>query len=104
MHILVTNFTAETTPEQFDELVKADAPVFAKISGLIHKNFIFNHKEKTYGGVYMFENKLALQAYMSGDIFKAVIENADWSDHLVRHFEVHSEASDIQNMLKQSAT
>ena len=52
----------------------------------------------------MFENKLALQAYMSGDIFKAVIENADWSDHLVRHFEVHSEASDIQNMLKQSAT
>ena len=47
----------------------------------------------------MFENKLALQAYMSGDIFKAVIENADWSDHLVRHFEVHSEASDIQNML-----
>ena len=52
----------------------------------------------------MFESKLALQAYMSGDIFKAVIENADWSDHLVRHFEVHSEASDIQNMLKQSAT
>ena len=46
MHILVINFTAETTPEQFDELVKADAPVFAKISGLIHKNFIFNHKEK----------------------------------------------------------
>ena len=104
MHILVINFTAETTPEQFDELVKADAPVFAKISGLNHKNFIFNHKEKTYGGVYMFESKLALQAYMSGDIFKAVIENADWSDHLVRHFEVHSEASDIQNMLKQSAT
>ena len=45
MHILVINFTAETTPEQFDELVKADAPVFAKISGLIHKNFIFKHKE-----------------------------------------------------------
>ena len=26
MHILVINFTAETTPEQFDDLVKEDAP------------------------------------------------------------------------------
>ena len=49
MHILVINFTADTTPEQFDNLVKADAPVFAEIDGLIHKNFIFNHEEKTYG-------------------------------------------------------
>ena len=102
MHILVINFSAETTPEQFDDLVKADAPVFAKIDGLIHKNFIFNHEEKTYGGVYMFEGKTALKAYMSGDIFKSVIENPDWSDHLVRHYEVHSEASEIQNMLKQN--
>ena len=52
MHILVINFTAETTPEQFDDLIKEDAPVFAAIEGLIHKNFIFNHEEKTYGGVY----------------------------------------------------
>ena len=102
MHILVINFSAETTPEQFDDLVKADAPVFAKIGGLIHKNFIFNHEEKTYGGVYMFESKTALKAYMSGDIFKSVVENPDWSDHLVRHYEVHSEASVIQNMLKQN--
>ena len=46
MHILVINFTAETTSEQFDNLVKDDAPVFAEIEGLIHKNFIFNHEEK----------------------------------------------------------
>ena len=58
MHILVINFTAETTPEQFDELVKADAPVFAKISGLIHKNFIFNHKEKTYAAFICLKTNL----------------------------------------------
>ena len=103
MHILVINFTAETTPEQFDNLVKEDAPVFAEIEGLIHKNFIFNHEEKTYGGVYMFESKGALKAYMAGDIFKSVVENPEWSDHLVRHYEVHSEASEIQDTLKQSS-
>jgi len=75
MHILVINFTADTTPEQFDNLVKADAPVFAEIDGLIHKNFIFNHEEKTYGGVYMFESKATLKAYMAGDIFKSVVSD-----------------------------
>ena len=65
MHILVINFTAETTPEQFDDLVKEDAPVFAAIEGLIHKNFIFNHEEKTYGGVYMFESKLGINREFS---------------------------------------
>ena len=104
MQNLVINFTAETTPEQFDSLAREDEPIFAAIDGLIHKNFIFNHEEKTYGGVYMFESKRALKAYMDGDIFKSVVENPEWSDHLVRYYEVHSEASDIQNMLKQKST
>ena len=101
MHILVINFTADATPEQFDALAHEDAPIFAGIEGLVHKHFIYNHQEKTYGGVYMFENKAALDAYMSGDIYKSVLENPHWSNHLVRHYEVHAEASNIQNKLKQ---
>ena len=103
MHILVINFNAETTPDQFNDLVKEDAPIFAAIDGLIHKNFIFNHEEKTYGGVYMFESKKALNAYLDSDIYKSIIENPDWSNHLIRNYEVHSEASEIQNMIKKGA-
>ena len=102
LQILVINFTADASPEQFDTLVQEDAPIFAKIDGLIHKHFIFNHEEKTYGGVYMFETKAALQSYMDGEIYKSVIENPDWSNHLVRHYEVHAEASRIQDQIKQS--
>jgi hypothetical protein len=101
LHILVINFNADATPEQFDALVQQDAPIFAEIDGLAHKHFIFNHQEKTYGGVYMFETKAALEAYMAGDIYKSVLENPDWSNHLVRHYEVHEEASNIQNKLKK---
>ena len=32
MHILVINLFAETTPEQFDDLVKADAPVLQRVT------------------------------------------------------------------------
>jgi hypothetical protein len=103
MHILVINFNAETTPDQFNELVKEDAPIFAAIDGLIHKNFIFNHEEKTYGGVYMFESKMALNAYLDSDIYKSIIENPDWSNHLIRHYEVHSEASETHHMIKKGA-
>ena len=101
LHILVINFSADASPEQFDALVQEDAPIFAKNDGLIHKHFIFNHEEKTYGGVYMFESKDALKAYMDGEIYKLVIENPDWSNHLVRHYEVHAEASKIQDQIKQ---
>ena len=101
MHILVINFTADATPEQFDALAHEDAPIFAGIEGLAHKYFIYNHQEKTYGGVYMFENKASLDAYMSGEIYKSVLENPHWSNHLVRHYEVHEEASNIQNKLKK---
>ena len=103
MHILVINFTAETTPDQFDELVKADAPVFAGIEGLLHKNFIFNHAENTYGGIYMFESNAALENYLAGDIYASVEGNPDWSDFLVRQFEVHAEASAIQRSLKKGS-
>ncbi len=58
MHILVINFTAETTPAQFDDLVKEDAPVFAEIEGLIHKNFIFNHEEKPMAASICLKAKL----------------------------------------------
>ena len=68
---------------------------------MAHKYFIYNHQEKIYGGVYMFENKAALNAYISGDIYKSVPENPHWSNHMVRHDEVHEEASNIQNKLKK---
>ena len=48
----------------------------------------------------MFESKAPVKAYMARDVFKSVVENPEWSEHLVRHYEVHSEASDIQNMIK----
>ena len=103
MHILVINFTADATPEQFDALVQQDAPVFVEVHGLKHKYFLSNHEDKTFGGVYMFETKKALDAYMSGDIYKSIIENPDWSDHLVRNYEVHADASKIQDELKKTS-
>ena len=82
MHILVINFKAENTAEEYNKATAEIAPVFAEIEGLIIKHFLFNHEEKTYGGCYQFESKTALDAYMAGDLFKMIMENPDWSDHM----------------------
>jgi len=49
MHLLVINFKAENTAEEYDKATAEIAPVFAEIEGLIIKHFLFNHEEKTYG-------------------------------------------------------
>ena len=100
MHILVINFKAENTAEEYNKATAEIAPVFAEIEGLIIKHFLFNHEEKTYGGCYHFESKAALDAYMAGDVFKMIMENPDWSDHMVRSYEVHAEATEIQEQAK----
>ena len=50
MHILVINFKAENTAEEYDKATAEIAPVFAEIEGLISKHLLFNHEKKTYGG------------------------------------------------------
>ncbi len=103
MHILIINFTANWTAEEYDQGTTELAPVFAEVDGLIVKNFLFNHETKTYGGCYMFNSKDDMEVYKKGEIFKSIIENPDWSDFVVRDFEVHAEALEIQKNLKEKA-
>lgn len=44
-------------------LVEQDKPIFAKIDDLICEYFLSNRGNKTFCGVYMFENKKPSDAY-----------------------------------------
>lgn len=102
MHILMINFNADFTEEQYNKTAVADAPTFANIEGLIMKYMIFNHETKVYGGCYMFESKQALDAYKQGDIYRSIINNPDWTNITASEFEVLDEATEIQERLKSS--
>ena len=60
-------------------------------------------KQKMYGCCYMFNSKENMESYLKGKIFKSIIENLDWSDFIVRDFEIHTEISEIQKNLKEKA-
>ena len=44
-------------------LVEQDEPIFAKIDGVICEYFLSIREDKTFCGVYMFENKKPSDAY-----------------------------------------
>lgn len=103
MHILMINFNADFTEQQYNEGAVEAAPVFAHIEGLIIKHMLFNHETKVYGGCYMFETKEALEAYKQGEIYKSIVENPEWTNFKISQFEVYGEASEIQEKLKSQA-
>ena len=46
MYILIINFKADITPDEYEEIAGKDAPIFANIPGLKHKYFLFDHETK----------------------------------------------------------
>ena len=60
-------------------------------------------KKKMYSSCYMFNSKEDMESYIKSKIFKSIIENPDWSDFIVRNFEIHTETLEIQKNLKEKA-
>ena len=93
MYLLIINFKADITPDEYEEIAVKDAPIFANISGLKHKYFLFNHETKIFGGCYLWEDKASLDAYKAGEIYKSIINNPDFENVTNTQFEVHEQAS-----------
>ncbi len=100
MYILIINFKADITPDEYEEIAVKDAPIFANISGLKHKYFLINHETKIFGGCYLWEDKTSLDAYKAGEIYKSIINNPDFKNVTTSEFEVHEKASLTQEEMK----
>ena len=101
MYILIINFKADITPDEYEEIAVKDASIFANISGLKHKYFLFNHETKIFGGCYLWEDKTSLDAYKAGEIYKSIINNPDFENVTTSEFEVHEQASLTQEKMKK---
>ena len=98
--ILAAAARATPEPDEYEEIAVKDAPIFANISGLKHKYFLFNHETKIFGGCYLWEDKASLDAYKAGEIYKSIINNPDFENVTTSEFEVHEQASLTQEKMK----
>jgi heme-degrading monooxygenase HmoA len=56
------------------------APALAHLPGLIAKAWLADDDENTYGGVYLWTDRAAAEAYANGDLFAAARRNPAFAD------------------------
>jgi|RhiMetdeSRZDD1v2_1073273.scaffolds.fasta_scaffold175888_4 putative monooxygenase ydhR len=87
-------------PEYLKQMVEPDAPILAKVKGLISKVWLTNEEKNTYGGFYLWENKTAMEDFMHSELVKAVVSRPYVKNVSSVDFEVNETASLITRGLK----
>lgn len=76
MHIQIVNFhLKDLNEEAYAAVCDQVAPSFAEVPGLISKVFLANPETNTYGGVYTWRDRQAMEAFARSELFAAVAEN-----------------------------
>ena len=95
-HIQIVTFQlAGLDPDAYRAHAEASAPVFAEIPGLRAKAWLADPSTNTYGGVYAWESREAMAAYVSGPIFGALLANPGMADVSTRDFAVLERPTEI---------
>ena len=89
MHIQIINFSLEGISEEaYLQQVGAVASAFADLPDLISKTWLANEHTNIYGGVYLWEDREAMEGYAQTDLFKGLAAAPYFKDLTVRDFEV----------------
>jgi Putative mono-oxygenase ydhR len=95
-HIQIVTFQlAGLGPDAYRAHAEAAAPAFTQIPGLRAKAWLANPSMNTYGGVYAWESREAMEAYISGPIFGALLANTGIADVVTRDFDVIERPTEI---------
>ena len=94
MHILVINFNLKGIgDEDYRGLIEPIAPAFAGLPGLVSKTWLANAATNTYGGVYVWSDRGAMEAYKETDIYKGMQANPHFENVTVTDFPVVENAT-----------
>ena len=89
MHIQVVNFQLSGLSEaEFRASCDEIAPAFAEVPGLISKVWLANRSTNTYGGVYTWASREAMEEYTRSELFHAVRSNAHFAHVTSSDFDV----------------
>lgn len=86
--ILQINFRFNVPKADYESAVTPLASDFAAVEGLRWKVWIMNEAETEAGGIYLFEDDAALQAFLDGPLAAAVKSHPALSDLSAKQFDV----------------
>lgn len=89
MHMQIVNFNLKGVSEaDYRALCDQLAPAFATMPGLIAKVWLADTASNTYGGVYTWESKAAMEAYLRSEIFNNVVNHPNLTNIISKDFGV----------------
>lgn len=106
MHIQLVNFNLESMSEA--EFAKACeeqfAPLFRDVPGLISKVWLSSPETNTYGGVYTWQNKDAMEEFQRSELFKMLAANPRFINVSIRDFAVMERPTRLTQRLTKAAS
>jgi hypothetical protein len=100
MHVLVVNFNLNGVSEQqYSQLCDDIAPSFAAVPGLVSKMWLADSATGTYGGVYVWEDRAALERFKASDLFKGVVSHPNLANISAKDFSVMEAPSRVTHAL-----
>src|SRR4051812_35512150 len=89
MHVQIINFNLrDMTDAGFRSMADEVAPAFASIPGLISKVWLADAGKNTYGGVYLWHDAYAMEAYLASDLGQSVLGHPNFANLTSCNFEV----------------
>ncbi|MCH2134657.1 MAG: YdhR family protein [Phycisphaerales bacterium] len=89
MHILIINFNLnDISRTDYEAVCDEVAEAFAGIPGLVSKKWLANDDTNTYGGVYLFESRQAMQDYTNSELFASLGSNPAFANITITDFEM----------------
>ena len=91
MEALVVTFKTNASREQFTAATAEHVPLFAELDGLLAKIWIADPESGTYGGIYFFRDRTALDAYLESDLFESILAEPSFEGTSWRRYQVLDE-------------
>jgi hypothetical protein len=86
--ILQINFRTQLPRADYEQACGQAADAIAAVPGLLWKAWIFDEKTGRAGGIYLFDDEQALNAYVEGPIVAGLRDNSVFEDLSVRSYAV----------------
>jgi quinol monooxygenase YgiN len=89
MHIQIVNFNLEGIGhDDYTQVCDSVATAFAEVPGLISKAWLSDQEGNTYGGVYTWENRQAMDTFGQTEMFQGVVGNPNFVNFSSKSFDV----------------
>ena len=103
--ILQINFNFSVSRDQYEEVTAALANDFANVPGCQWKVWLMNEAANEAGGIYLFADEAAVEAFKASDLAKGVLSHPALSGFSIKQFEVLEDVSRItRGPLPQAAS